>query len=155
MDRASDQYTKGHVLGFRLSLSVFFFLPDARNYKKGPHVFHAFSIFRLLSVYISFSYMQFSTNDNDSDLEQSKVCAILHRGARWYRGSSTGEYAYCHNSNLNGQYGGKHKARGLVWLAFREFEYSLKHTEMKLKSKTQQRDLEWTPSTVSTIQLIS
>ena len=27
MDRASDQYTKGHVLGVRLSLSVFFLSP--------------------------------------------------------------------------------------------------------------------------------
>ena len=41
---------------------------------KGPHVFHAFSILRLLSVYISFSFMQFSTKDNDNGLEKSKAC---------------------------------------------------------------------------------
>jgi syndecan 4 len=41
---------------------------------------------------------QFSTFDQDNDWQRSS-CAVDKHGAWWYK--------YCHNSNLNGKYGGR------------------------------------------------
>lgn len=75
--------------------------------------------------------MQFTTKDNDNDVAAGN-CAQDTKGAWWYR-------AY-HHSNLNGLYlRGPHDAYavGVNWGdPFRGHHYSLKSTEMKVKSKT-------------------
>ena len=73
--------------------------------------------------------MQFSTKDQDSDLH-SASCAQLFKGAWWYKS--------CHASNLNGLYlNGQHASYsdGVNWNTFRGFHYSIKRTEMKVKTK--------------------
>ena len=73
--------------------------------------------------------MQFSTKDQDSDLNNAS-CAQLHKGAWWYNN--------CHKSNLNGGYlNGQHAsyADGVNWFTFRGYNYALKRTEMKVKAK--------------------
>ncbi|XP_020603642.1 techylectin-5B-like, partial [Orbicella faveolata] len=74
--------------------------------------------------------MQFSTNDNDND-DWNKSCARKFKGAWWYTD--------CHDSCLNGLYlNGPHSshANGVNWKAFRGHNYSLKRTEMKVKTKS-------------------
>ena len=72
---------------------------------------------------------QFSTRDRDHDRSASRNCAIIFSGAWWYNN--------CHFSNLNGLYhGGEHPdsfANGVNWATWREYYYSLKFTEMKLR----------------------
>ena len=74
--------------------------------------------------------MQFSTNDNDND-NRDVSCAEKHKGAWWFRS--------CMLSNLNGLYlNGSHSSRadGVNWKSFRGKHYSLKRTEMKVKTKS-------------------
>ena len=75
--------------------------------------------------------MQFSTKDQDNDLKDIS-CAQHYKGAWWYNG--------CHWSNLNGLYlNGQHAshADGVNWATLRGHRYSLKRTEMKVKTKGQ------------------
>ena len=72
--------------------------------------------------------MKFSTKDNDND-KISGNCAIIYKGAWWHY--------KCHQSNLNGLYlVGPHStfANGVNWYHFKGYKYSLKTTEMKLRS---------------------
>lgn len=74
--------------------------------------------------------MQFSTSDNDNDLAAAS-CAQTYKGAWWYN--------HCLHSNLNGLYlNGPHSSAGIGinWGLFRGINYSLKRTEMKVKSKS-------------------
>ena len=83
-----------------------------------------------MNLYFSFSGMQFSTNDNDNDVGVAS-CAQNYKGAWWYND--------CLHSNLNGLYlEGQHSphADGVNWGAFRGIYYSLKRTEMKVKTKS-------------------
>ena len=76
------------------------------------------------------SGMWFTTKDQDNDLRNNGSCAVKFKGAWWYN--------HCHRSNLNGQYlGGPHDtyADGINWLAFTGHQYSLKRSEMKLRSQ--------------------
>ena len=73
--------------------------------------------------------MQFSTKDSDNDQDGSN-CSQVFQGAWWYK--------HCHASNLNGLYlNGSHSsyADGVEWYLFRGHYYSLKRTEMKIKTK--------------------
>ena len=70
----------------------------------------------------------FSTYDRDNDAHFIN-CAMSFNGAWWY-GS-------CHDSNLNGQYfRGRYSssANGVVWETFKGDNYSLKFTEMKVRT---------------------
>nr|XP_058973802.1 ficolin-2-like [Pocillopora verrucosa] len=79
------------------------------------------------------SNMQFSTNDQDNDhgfYNYVSNCAEHYKGAWWYNN--------CHRSNLNGLYHNGSEAsygKGVNWLTFRGYYYSLKRTEMKIKSR--------------------
>ncbi|XP_022107434.1 ficolin-1-like [Acanthaster planci] len=76
------------------------------------------------------SNQQFSTKDRDNDVQRSGHCAVKYSGAWWYKS--------CHYSNLNGLYlGGQTSefAKGVVWKHWKGYYYSLKHSEMKIKSK--------------------
>ena len=68
--------------------------------------------------------MLFSTHDQDNDLYGSN-CAQSYTGAWWYNA--------CHRSNLNGRYGDNAHGKGVNWKYWREQEYSLKETSMKVK----------------------
>ena len=69
--------------------------------------------------------LKFSTRDRDHSLTD---CAKRYRGAWWY--------SSCHRANLNGLYlfgNTSNYADGVVWQTFREYYYSLKFSEMKVK----------------------
>ena len=73
--------------------------------------------------------MKFSTKDQDNDAWDTGSCSTTDSGAWWYNN--------CHRSNLNGLYlVGPHSsyANGVNWYHFKRYHYSLKTTEMKLKS---------------------
>ena len=78
---------------------------------------------------IFFSGTQFSTKDNDND-DWDFSCAQTYKGAWWYKD--------CLGANLNGLYlNGSQPtyADGVNWKEFRGLEYSLKRTEMKVKTQ--------------------
>lgn len=70
----------------------------------------------------------FSTSDRDNDASVNN-CAVIYKGAWWYKS--------CHESNLNGYYyHGNHTsyADGVEWYHWTGHYYSLRFTEMKIKS---------------------
>jgi ficolin len=72
--------------------------------------------------------MNFTTFDEDNDRHSSINCAITFKGAWWYN--------HCHHSNLNGRYLSGHytsSADGVSWWHWRNHQYSLKTTELKLR----------------------
>jgi len=73
---------------------------------------------------------KFSTYDADNDLAGSN-CATTYRGAWWY--------TKCHHSNLNGEYRWVGEtvpyARGVVWYHYKDYHYSMKSVEMKIRRK--------------------
>ena len=73
---------------------------------------------------------QFTTWDRDNDHATGTAnCAQIFEGAWWYHS--------CHTSNLNGRYlSGPHTtyANGVNWGTWRGYYYSLKVTEMKVRS---------------------
>ena len=84
----------------------------------------------LHEISFHFSNMRFSTNDQDNDPDSSCHCSQLYKGAWWYQN--------CHSSNLNGLYLNGSQvsfADGVNWLSFRGYHYSLKRTEMKVRTK--------------------
>ena len=82
-----------------------------------------------LSVGDSLAYhlgSKFSTRDQDNDRKITASCAVIRRGAWWYRN--------CYRSNLNGQYlRGNISGYGVEWYHWKGFRYSLRVTEMKIK----------------------
>jgi len=69
--------------------------------------------------------MQFSTYDQDNDVHVTDNCASAWRGAWWYE--------RCHNSNLNGEYNSTEDAKGLCWLHWHGWAYTLRFSEMKIR----------------------
>ena len=72
--------------------------------------------------------MKFSTKDRDNELWYNN-CAIQFKGAWWYNA--------CYYSNLNGLYrSDPHSPNGdgISWKAWKGVYYSLKFTEMKVRS---------------------
>ena len=70
----------------------------------------------------------FTTRDQDND-KYGVNCARTFHGAWWYN--------TCHNSNLNGIYRDKNPspyADGVIWYHWKGHYYSLKRTEMKIRS---------------------
>ena len=70
--------------------------------------------------------MKFTTKDNKNDKYGKNNCAVVFKGAWWYRD--------CFASNLNGQYAGSRLKNNkyCVWHTF-DGKYSLKFTEMKVR----------------------
>ena len=67
---------------------------------------------------------KFSTPDNDND-HNAGHCALHAKGAWWFR--------KCFSSHLNGPYyhnPSVEYAKGIIWLQWKGFYYSLKFTEM-------------------------
>ena len=69
--------------------------------------------------------MPFTTRDQDNDNKGGHNCAIMYKGAWWYRS--------CHSSNLNGLYLQSSFADGVNWEDWKGYSYSLKRTEMKIR----------------------
>ena len=75
--------------------------------------------------------IQFSTYDNDHDLNAGGNCAINYHGAWWYTA--------CHSSNLNGVYYTAEDdpfntayAQGVCWQPYKGYHESMKYVEMKI-----------------------
>ena len=71
---------------------------------------------------------RFTTRDKDQDSHPRNNCAVQFKGAWWYKS--------CHKSNLNGLY--KYAktvsyADSVVWEEWKDYHYSLKFSEMKIK----------------------
>ncbi|XP_035684561.1 ficolin-1-like [Branchiostoma floridae] len=76
----------------------------------------------------SASSMFFSTKDRDNDIQDTVHCSQTYKGGWWYD--------HCHSANLNGLYhAGAHQsyADGVNWGQWTGNNYSLKHTEMKIR----------------------
>jgi ficolin len=67
---------------------------------------------------------QFSTSDQDNDAYTGN-CAVICHGAWWYNN--------CHHANLNGEYNNTTPHKGLNWYEWKDFSYSLRFTEMKIR----------------------
>ena len=71
----------------------------------------------------------FSTKDQDNDIKSSGSCAVVYKGAWWYKN--------CYHSHLNGVYRhGKHSSGGvsLNWEHWKGYYNSAKGAEMKIRS---------------------
>ncbi|XP_061390451.1 ryncolin-4-like [Musca vetustissima] len=66
----------------------------------------------------------FTTHDRDNDIAVEN-CAVRYTGAWWYRD--------CHQANPNGLYGNLEFGKGINWLTFRGWNYSLKSIELILR----------------------
>ncbi|XP_039952389.1 ficolin-2-like [Bactrocera tryoni] len=75
---------------------------------------------------------KFTTKDSDNDKLEIDNCAVLCRGAWWYKN--------CYDSNLNGlylegEYPKSQKSKGVMWYAWRGHNYSLKYVRMAIRPK--------------------
>ncbi|XP_005183051.2 ryncolin-4-like [Musca domestica] len=76
---------------------------------------------------LSYSVGQnFTTIDRDNDAWVGN-CAIRYTGAWWYKD--------CHQCNPNGLYGNNEFGKGINWLTFMGYNYSMKSIELILKPK--------------------
>ena len=81
----------------------------------------------------SFSYhngWQFTTPDEDNDSNPDLNCALKYHGGWWFR--------KCHRAFLNGPYirgPNSYVGEGIIWKAFKDFRYSLKSSQMKIRPR--------------------
>jgi len=68
---------------------------------------------------------KFSTRDQDND-DYPSHCAATYKGGWWYGNG-------CHESNLNGQYNNTSYKKGVNWVHWLGYSYSLRFTEMKIR----------------------
>ncbi len=86
----------------------------------------------LTDASISWAYLngqRFSTWDRDQDSSSRRHCAQWVGGGAWW-------YNDCFLGHLNGIYvDGGHTSwgEGLIWYTWKDWYYSLKRTEMKIK----------------------
>ncbi|KAK0065262.1 BpFREP12.17 [Biomphalaria pfeifferi] len=71
--------------------------------------------------------MYFTTFDRDNDISSGPNCAEYRSGAWWY--------AHCHDSNLNGQWGGTSNQKGMIWNQLTGWFNFITFTEMKIKER--------------------
>jgi len=74
---------------------------------------------------VALNGMKFTTSDEDNDLCYCN-CASLYRGAWWSNA--------CHYANLNGVYNNTAFGMGVNWLGFQPLTYSLRFSEIKIRS---------------------
>jgi hypothetical protein len=67
---------------------------------------------------------EWSTYDADHDTSSGN-CAVSYQGAWWYES--------CHQSNLNGAYNNTVYGVGVDWYTWKDYTYSLRKTEMKIR----------------------
>ena len=81
----------------------------------------------------SFSYHNgwpFTTPDEDNDSNPDLNCALKYHGGWWFR--------KCHRVSLNGPYiRGRNSffGEGVIWGTFKNFRYSLKSSQMKIRPR--------------------
>ena len=81
----------------------------------------------------SFSYHNgwpFTTPDEDNDSNPDLNCALKNHGGWWFR--------KCHRVSLNGPYiRGRNSffGEGVIWGRFKDFRYSLKSSQMKIRPR--------------------
>ncbi|XP_059141936.1 fibrinogen-like protein A [Physella acuta] len=71
---------------------------------------------------------KFSTYDVENDIDPNKNCAVYYRAAWWY--------SYCMDVQLNGNWGSKVFAKGLMWLNTTGYYDSVSSCEMKIRPVT-------------------
>ena len=72
--------------------------------------------------------MAFTTKDKDNDHKLVSNCAVLRKGAWWYKA--------CTDSNLNGFYHNgsvSSRGEGVNWYTWKGSHYSVKGAEMKMR----------------------
>ena len=81
----------------------------------------------------SFSYHRgwpFTTPDEDNDFNRDVNCALKFHGGWWFK--------RCHRAFLNGPYIhglNSYLAEGIIWKGFKDFRYSLKSSQMKIRPR--------------------
>ena len=68
---------------------------------------------------------RFTTRNNDNDNDPGN-CAKIFDGAWWFNSCFHSHFNAPYQHNPGSMYG-----RGIIWIGWRGFEYSLKFTEMK------------------------
>ena len=81
----------------------------------------------------SFSYHNgwpFTTPDEDNDFNPDLNCALKYHGGWWFK--------RCHRAFLNGPYirgPNSFYGEGVIWGSFKDFRYSLKISQMKIRPR--------------------
>ncbi|XP_034473405.1 ficolin-2-like isoform X2 [Drosophila innubila] len=69
--------------------------------------------------------MRFTTKDRDNDNHKSQNCAVVYTGGWWYNA--------CLSSNLAGKYNDNRWFKGVNWVTFKGYDYSLKKAVMMIR----------------------
>ena len=73
-------------------------------------------------------YQAFTTKDRQNDKYGNTNCAVVYKGAWWYKS--------CFKSNLNAFYlNGRNNWEGMVWEAWKNSNPSVTRSEMKIRPK--------------------
>lgn len=88
------------------------------------------------SITVTHNGAQFTTKDRDNDPFHHS-CAQRYKGAWWYG------HDHCHDSNLNGEFANNSHGKGINWKSWKGYQYSLKETTMKVKSRRGKTFFSW------------